>query len=117
MVFMTVFYWLVLRLAVPVRGFLPSQFRSDIAANADFQKFNDGLMMTLDCSKRSIEALRIILEKAEIDGAIQYGLHVQDEALITCIVPSVFERGHMHFIDGSGGGYTAASAQMRSKYN
>ncbi|MFY0610882.1 MAG: DUF3095 family protein [Hyphomicrobiaceae bacterium] len=40
-------------------------------------------------------------------------IHVQREALITCIAPSVHASDHMHFVDGSDGGYAAASAQMR----
>jgi hypothetical protein len=29
---------------------------------------------------------------------------------VTCFAPSVTERGHVHFVDGAGGGYTMAKA-------
>jgi hypothetical protein len=38
---------------------------------------------------------------------------MQDEALITCIAPSVLSSDHMHFIDGGEGGYAKAAAQLR----
>ncbi|MEM6463576.1 MAG: DUF3095 domain-containing protein [Pseudomonadota bacterium] len=109
----TFFYWTLFKLAIPVRGFDPGQYRADVAANSDFQKFNDGLMMTVDCSDQAIGALQSILKKAEADGIIRYGLELQDEAQITCVVPSAFSRDHMHFIDGSGGGYASAAKQLR----
>ena len=115
MVIKTVFYWLVFKTSLPVKGFKPDQYRSDIAANADFQKYSDGLMMTLDCSSETIGRLERLLERAEQDRIILYGLHLQDEALITCVVPSLFERSHLHFIDGSGGGYAMAAAQIKNK--
>lgn len=110
---MTVFYWGLFKLAIPVRGFLPDRYRAEIAANSDFQKFNDGLMMTMDCTPEAVTRLKAELDRAEADGTIRHGLHVQDEALITCVVPSAFDADHMHFIDGSGGGYAAAAKQMR----
>jgi len=113
--FMTVFYWGLFKLAIPIRGFLPDRYRAEVAANSDFQKFNDGLMMTMDCSPAAISSLEDVLGKAEQDGIIRYGLHVQDEALITCVVPSAFDQDHMHFIDGSGGGYAAAAKRMQTK--
>ncbi|MCY6379440.1 DUF3095 domain-containing protein [Hoeflea prorocentri] len=110
----TLFYWSLFKAAAPLRGLAPTRYRADISANSDFRKFNDGLMMTVDCSPGSIDGLKTILERAERDGVIRFGLHVQDEALITCVVPSVFERNHMHFIDGSGGGYASAAKQLRA---
>ncbi|MEM9107941.1 MAG: DUF3095 family protein [Pseudomonadota bacterium] len=110
---MTVFYWALFKLSIPIRGFQPDRYRAEVSANSDFQKFNDGLMMTMDCTPDTIAQLKTALEKAEADGVIRHGLHVQDEALITCVVPSSFDQDHMHFIDGSGGGYAAAAKQMR----
>ncbi|WP_419909034.1 DUF3095 domain-containing protein [Hoeflea sp.] len=111
--FMTVFYWALFKAAIPVRDFLPDRYRADIAANSDFRRYSDGLMMTVDCPPEAIGALRRLLDKARKDGTIRYGLEEQDEALITCVVPSAFDRDHMHFVDGSGGGYASAAKQLR----
>ncbi|MEP1209495.1 MAG: DUF3095 domain-containing protein [Rhizobiaceae bacterium] len=113
----TVFFWVVFKTSAPVGGFKPDQYRAEIAANIDYQKFNDGLMMTLDCSVDSIAALRSQLETAAEEGIIKFGLHVQDEALITCVVSSVFDSSHIHFIDGSDGGYATAMQHLRNQEN
>lgn len=110
------FYWALFKIALPIRGFLPDRYRAEIAENADFQKFNDGLMMTLDCTEESIDDLKNILAAAKSEGVIRYGLEIQDEALITCVVSSVFDQAHMHFIDGSGGGYASAAQQLRDDH-
>ena len=112
-VLFTVLAWLVFRLGLRVGGFDPAGYRREVAANSDFRKFNDGLMMTVDCTPRAAERVRTILEAAAAEGKVRYGLHLQDEALMTCIVPSALSADHMHFIDGAGGGYASAARQMR----
>ncbi|MDF1777582.1 MAG: DUF3095 family protein [Rhizobiaceae bacterium] len=32
--------------------------------------------------------------------------------LITCVAPCVTDAGHMHFVDGAGGGYAKAAKQL-----
>ncbi|HEY1884418.1 MAG TPA: DUF3095 family protein [Roseiarcus sp.] len=32
---------------------------------------------------------------------------------VTCFAPSVIERGHVHFVDGAGEGYTMAAKAMK----
>lgn len=105
--------WLVFKLGIRVGRFEPKRYRREITANTDFRKFDDGLMMTVDCAPEVVERLRNILEAAAAKGAIEYGMHMQEEALMTCVVPSVLKSDHMHFIDGAGGGYAAAAEQMR----
>ena len=34
---------------------------------------------------------------------------------MTCFSPSVTERGHVHFVDGAGGGYTMAAKAMKAR--
>ena len=34
---------------------------------------------------------------------------------MTCFTPSVTERGHVHFVDGVGGGYTMAAKAMKAR--
>ena len=79
---------------------------------ADFI-FDDGLKMTLDCDARTQGRLREVLERAARDGIARFGLFEQDEAMMTCFVPSHLRDDHMHFIDGASGGYTRAAAQIK----
>ena len=84
-----------------------------MARNADFRKFDDGLKMTLDVDPATVEDLRGVLEQAQADGIVEFGLFQQEEAMMTCIVPSPRQGNHVHFIDGASGGYTQAAAQIK----
>ena len=105
--------WMIFKFNIGISGFNPNRYRREIAANTDFRKYDDGLLMTVDCSADVIEQLRSILGEAAAAGIVRYGMHVQEEALMTCVVPSVRASDHMHFIDGAGGGYAAAAAMLR----
>lgn len=105
--------WLIFKTGLRVFGFDPSRYRREMVENTDFRKFDDALMITVDCAPDVAEKLRALLDKAVAEGAARYGLHMQDEALITCIAPSVRTSDHMHFVDGGDGGYAAAAAQLR----
>jgi hypothetical protein len=94
-------------------GFDAALYASDVAANADFRKFDDGLRMTLDCSPAFADALEARLAAAE-DFA-NWGAFRQEAAQLTCFVPSITERGHVHFVDGAGGGYTMAAKAMKAR--
>jgi Protein of unknown function (DUF3095) len=88
-------------------------YKSDLVANADFRKFDDGLRMTLDCSADFADKLESLLAAAE-DFA-NWGEFRQEAAQVTCFTPSVTERGHVHFVDGVGGGYTMAAKAMKAR--
>ena len=105
--------WIVFKLGRRIGSFDPDQYRREIAENTDFRKFDDALMMTVDCSDETIEELRGLLDSAQDSGAVRYGLHIQDEALMTCVAPSIMSSDHIHFVDGAGGGYASAARQMR----
>ena len=110
----TLFAWAVLRFNLPVGTFDPRAYKRAVGRNADFRKFDDGLKMTLDCDPDTVQRLRAVLEKAQAAGVIRYGLYEQDEAMMTCIVPSAMQDDHVHFIDGAAGGYALAAAQIKS---
>ena len=84
-----------------------AQYKSDLVANADFRKFDDGLRMTLDCTPVFADALEAKLAAAPF---VEWGALRQEAAQITCYSPLSDGRGHLHFIDGAGGGYTMAKA-------
>ena len=94
-------------------GVTAKRYKNDLVANADFRKFDDGLRMTLDCSAAFADALEARLAAAE-DFA-NWGAFRQGAAQVTCFTPSVTERGHVHFVDGAGGGYTMAAKAMKAR--
>lgn len=99
----------------PTGGFDPAHYLSVISANSDFRKFDDGLKMTVDCSPAVRDQVVALLERAEAAGEIRFGLHEQDAAMVTCIVPSAMRDDHVHFVDGASGGYTRAAADLQRR--
>tara|TARA_B110000908_G_scaffold172058_1_gene237351 strand:- start:3080 stop:3499 length:420 start_codon:yes stop_codon:yes gene_type:complete len=97
-----------------IGGFDPKKYKQDVSGNANFRKFDDGLKMTIDCDAATVADLRALLDTAAQAGTIRYGLHEQDEAMMTCIVPSAMQNDHVHFIDGAAGGYTQAAAAIKA---
>ena len=105
--------WIMFVTNLRLGRFVPSAYRANVSGHADFRKFDDGLKMTLDCDPASRSRIEAVLERAADDGLIRYGLHAQEEALMTCLVPSAVESEHMHFVDGAAGGYARAAALMQ----
>ncbi|KLK90114.1 adenylate cyclase [Microvirga vignae] len=87
---------------------------SEVASNSDFRKYDDVLRLTLDCTPEQIDAVETILVAAKARGEINFGLHRQSHALMTCIVPSGRPDSHFHFLDGMGGGYAKAAEMMEA---
>jgi hypothetical protein len=88
------------------------QYKRDLVDNADFRKFDDGLRMTLDCSVAFADRLEARLAAAPF---VEWGTMRQEGAQVTCYSPLSEGRGHMHFIDGAGGGYTMAAKAMKAR--
>lgn len=112
--FETFIAWVLIKTGLKVGGFDARRYRRVVGENADFRKFEDGLKMTLDCDSTTESDLRALLEQGEKDGVIQSGVHTQSEAMLTCIVPSIMEDNHVHFVDGASGGYTTASQFLKT---
>ncbi len=99
----------------PAGGFDPKRYRGWVVSNSDYRKYNDALRMTIDCTLETAARLEALLTKAESDGIVDFGLHRQDAALMTCIVPSFMTDDHVHFLDGAGGGYALAASSLKEK--
>ncbi len=98
-----------------VGRFDPVQYKRTVASNTDFRKFDDGLKMTVDVDPDTLKKIKARLEGASREGICFYGLHEQDTALMTCIVPSPLSRDHMHFVDGGDGGYAKAATHLKAQ--
>ena len=91
-----------------------SAYRNELVENSDFRKFDGILRMVMDGSEAQASALQLFLESQHQAGKLVYGLHKSREALITCIVQSV-NGNHMHFVDGSDGGYALAARGLKAQ--
>ncbi len=86
----------------------------EVASNSDFRKYDDGLRLTLDCTREQIDTVEAMLVAAKARGEINFGLHRQSHALMTCLVPSGRPDSHLHFLDGMGGGYAKAAEMLEA---
>ncbi len=106
---------LLYRTNLTLGGFNARAYVREMTRNTDFRKFDDGLKMTIDINAAGLAEIEALLDSAAASGICQFGLHKQDQALVTCIVPSLRAHDHMHFIDGAAGGYAQAATQMKAK--
>ncbi|MEP5731555.1 MAG: DUF3095 domain-containing protein [Sulfitobacter sp.] len=107
--------WALIRTGITLGGFDARRYARVVGDNADFRKLDDGLKMTLDCDEQTLEKIKTVLDNAAQNGVLRYGITTQDEAMMTCIVPSIMEDNHVHFIDGAAGGYTQAATYMKNR--
>jgi hypothetical protein len=91
-----------------------SHYREELVENSDFRKFDGMLRMVMDGSERQSKSLQAYLQKQYRKGALVYGMHKSREALVTCIVQS-YNGNHMHFVDGSDGGYALAARELKRR--
>jgi hypothetical protein len=91
-----------------------SRYTEDVVRNSDFRKFDGTLRMVLSATEAQRTLLVQWLDARHRAGELAYGLHIAREALVTCLI---FERegGHLHFIDGAGGGYALASSDLKAR--
>lgn len=104
---------MIMRRGADLGGFSPARYRRQMVDNSDFRKFDDGLMMTLDCTIEVADEIEMRLQAAAAAGLLRYGLHRQRSALVTCMVPSAMRSDHVHFIDGASGGYAMAAQDLK----
>ncbi len=60
------------------------------------------------------QELKEALDQLEQSGLIWYGLFVSKESVLSCYVRNMNEK-HIHFVDGSDGGYTRAAGVLKQK--
>ena len=90
-------------------------YRRELRANSDFRRFDDMLRLVFDCTPDQVRRIRDVLHMEREKGAIAYGTHESDEALMTCLVFSLEASEHVHFIDGADGGFWRAAIEFKEQ--
>ena len=91
------------------------EYRKELQTNADYRRFDDTLRLVLDCSEVQIKQITEMLEQQHQNRKIAYGIHKTDQAQMTCLVFSLEHHEHIHFIDGSDGGFWAAAVGYKQQ--
>ena len=91
-----------------------SLYKSDMVKSNDHRKFDDMLRLVISGQQSQRAKLEKYLERKFRNGKLAYGLHLADTAMITCMVFR-YHRDHVHFVDGSDGGYVTASQGLKKR--
>lgn len=90
-------------------------YRDELRANTDFRKYDGILRMVLDVSESQAALIERYLAGEHGAGRLVYGVQLADAALMTCVVFNLEQSEHVHFIDGSDGGFAMAAQGFKSR--
>jgi len=98
-----------------IGNFSAKRYRDELYRGAiDFARSGATLALVFDCPTDRVALVRDYLEERAAKGALTYGMHISDHAVMTCFVTST-EQQHVHFIDGGDGGYTRAATELKAR--
>ena len=89
-------------------------YKQRLITNTDYRKFDEVLRMVISGTRDQRQQLETYLSSLLNQRQVVYGLHASSAAVITCMV---FDYGddHIHFLDGSDGGYAMAAKSMKKQ--
>lgn len=90
-------------------------YRDELRSNMDFRKYDGILRMVLDVRESRAGSIERYLRRENDAGRLIFGVHLADTALMTCLVFSLERSRHVHFIDGSDGGFARAAVAFKSR--
>ena len=90
-------------------------YREEMRNNTDFRKYDGLLRMVLDVSLDQADEIEAYLAAEHTKGRLLYGTHRADSALMTCLVFSLEQSQHIHFIDGADGGFALAAQGFKKQ--
>jgi len=92
------------------------QYKQSLIANTDYRKFDEVLRMIISGDLKQRQQLTAYLDQLRDERKIVFGIHASAKALMTCLVFN-YENDHIHFLDGSDGGYALAAKDMKQQLN
>lgn len=98
-----------------VGPFDPERYFRELSLNTDHRKVGDSLQLVLDLTPEQLDGVRQTLTSAYEAGDLVFGLHVSNEALMTCFVEDIGNSRHIHFVDGADGGLSMAAAEFKKR--
>lgn len=90
-------------------------YLKNLHQHSDFHKLDDALRLVIDCTRTQADRVVEHLEHSRKAQRIFYGVHRGKGSQITCYVESLSDEAHVHFVDGTDGGYVAAASQMKAQ--
>ncbi len=96
-------------------GYYAPKYRAEMRANTDFRKFDGALRLVIDVTPRQADEIEQFLDSGFKAGELNYGTWRSETALMTCLLLDLVQSLHVHFIDGSNGGYTKAAKALKAR--
>ncbi len=87
----------------------------ELRANTDYRKYDDMLRMVLDVTETQANAIDAYLSQRFDAGDVVFGTHRAKSALMTCVVFSLKQGEHVHFVDGAEGGFAMAAVDLKRR--
>ncbi|MTI88246.1 MAG: DUF3095 domain-containing protein [Balneolaceae bacterium] len=91
-----------------------SIYKDDFSLNNDHRKFDNMLRLVICGTEEQHQQLQNYLDEMYQDSVLAYGLDNSQKAMVTCMV-FAYHRQHIHFIDGSNGGYVKAAKAFKKR--
>lgn len=89
-------------------------YKRDLSQNTDFKKFDGVIRLVMSGTAAQRERLEEWLSIRYSQRRLVYGLNSSPSAMITCLLFG-YMKNHIHFVDGSAGGYTKAAAALKRR--
>ena len=88
------------------------RYKSDLVKHADFRKFDDALKFVISGTEDQRKKMEQFLENERKAETLHYGIHSSKSLIITCYIKN-YHKHHVHFVDGSDGGYALAAKKLK----
>jgi hypothetical protein len=112
----TLLAYIIVHFRLKVGAFDTNRYVSEVEQGAvDFARLDESLCIVFDCPEERVEDVRAYLDGRAQRGELNYGMHVSDHAVMTCLVVSPTAGQHVHFVDGGDGGYTSAATHLKAQ--
>lgn len=103
------------RFGITIGDYNGATYRGELKSNTDYRKYDGALRMVLDVSPEQATQIEGFLEQEFQAGNVIYGTWKADQAMMTCLLFSLTESKHVHFIDGADGGYAMAASDLKAR--
>ncbi|AMR29922.1 hypothetical protein A0256_00080 [Mucilaginibacter sp. PAMC 26640] len=90
------------------------RYLKSLVENSDTLVIDGKINTVISGTAKKREKLLKVLDQLEHTGKIVYGLHISNASVMSCYVRDLKD-DHIHFVDGSEGGYTQAAKMLKAK--
>jgi hypothetical protein len=90
------------------------RYKKRVAQLSDTIMLDGFLNTVISGTDKQVNKLILLLDDLEADNKIIYGIHITHASIMSCYVEDRNEK-HIHFVDGTEGGYTSAAINFKQK--